>query len=138
MLVALIAFDMAQANGGSDGEPSFEQFTGKKKRFRDPHLTINDKGQGYINRAAEEKWFSDVDDVAYYVDEGNGLLALKPGEDDENSYRVVNEGDGAVITLQALLKSLSVHYEEFDSNHHFELEGGDGFIIADISDILSD
>lgn len=113
-----------------------------------PTLAVRPNRDGYITKAADRKYFADVDHVAVYVDADQGLIALEPVPDkhlgqlpnDEVLGLGRENSLGAVVSLKSAFNALDVPEDRFpvEKSRHYDLQRHDGLLVADVSEILQE
>jgi hypothetical protein len=107
-------------------------------RNDDPRLTVYSNLNGYINAAADRRWFEDYDelDIGFVADEG--LLVLRPTEDGRYSLsRESNKGQGADIHITSAIKH-AWGVLDIEDTTRVPLHEEGGHIVADLSELLTE
>jgi hypothetical protein len=116
---------------------SWTRYDSDAPRYDDPLLTVYSNLNGYVNAAADYKWFDDYDWADIHTDAERDLLAIEPQPDGEGALKLSRRhGLGADLSFKPPLEhDLGFDTGDLDETYHVPLEWDDehGWAVADLS-----
>lgn len=103
-----------------------------------PYLAIYTDGSGRFNAVAVKQWLADADRVQLYLDTDTNRLAVDPGAEGPDSYKLTEDGAGRYLELRGPLREFGIDHEEIEQSIPLSLErdAESGILIADLTRVF--